>query len=337
MCREALLWLCYAQQPMSLASLCEAVVLEEGDSFLDAESRLEHPEILLSMCAGLVSYDEVTSEIALAHSTVRMFLTSDRLASGPLEFYHMNGITATRSIFRKCLRYLMFDEFKQPCMNLPLLKERLANYPLLDYAAKYWAIHSGSQAPVDFSFTPSELEDILALFDTHRTEKGGNFTSWIQVLISEAPPRVSRETSPLYYASSFGLLPVVEKLIKSGACIDVYGGRGHSTPLQVACFRNKPDVVRALLAEGADPNSTNEQGISNITWTRKNGLSTIEQLLLDYGAVDLNESIGGTHAGPRNFDMWVCCCCGSTNIAGHQCSDFCPTCGHYRCDGCPES
>jgi Ankyrin repeats (3 copies) len=327
MVREALLWLSHAQQPMSLAGLCEAVVLEEGDSFLDAESRLEHPEILLTMCEGLVSYDEVSSEIVLAHSTVRKFLTSDEITCGSLVFYHMDDVTATRIIFRKCLRYLMFDEFKQPCKTLSSLKERLAHYPLLDYAAKYWAIHSGFRAPTGFLFTPDELNDIITFFNTHKTENGGNFTSWVQVLISEAPPRVARESSPLYYAASFGLLPVVEKLIENGACVDVYGGRAHSTPLQVACFRNYLAVVRVLLAAGADPNSTNQFGISNLAWARKKGFSEIEKLLLENGADDLHQSTSGIYLDSAKTYIGPCRMCSTSVIAYLKCCN----CGHIIC------
>ena len=49
--QDALLWLSFAQRPLSLVELSEAVIIEEG---IDDECRLHPPEVILSICQGLV-------------------------------------------------------------------------------------------------------------------------------------------------------------------------------------------------------------------------------------------------------------------------------------------
>jgi len=36
-------------------------------------------------------------------------------------------------------------------------------------------------------------------------------------------------------------------------------------------------------------------------------------------------------------EMWVCCTCGSCNIAEGHSSNFCPICGHGRCSHCVDA
>lgn len=332
MAREALLWVCYAYEPLTLAALCEALVLEEGDVSLDDHCRLHHPETVLNMCQGLIVYDENTSTVTLAHSSVRTFLTSHHICCSPVAFYHLDDVEAARTIFRKCLRYLMFDEFKRPCLEHELLRKRFINFPLLGYAARNWASHCGHGAPAGFTLSVAEVDDVLTFFGTRDLgEKGGNATAWMQVLLVEAPVQIARSTEPLYYASSYGLLSVVERLLKDGAAIDAYGGRACSTALQVACCRDRFSVARVLLDAGANPNSTNCYGISNLKYARLKRLKRIEKLLLEKGATEAEESAS------RNWEeeastAWTCCCCSGQNFSAL--SPACPLCGHYRCPYC---
>ena len=83
--RKSLLWLCFAIQPLTLAALSDAVVLEEGDNVLDGEIRLPNPSVIVEMCRGLIVYDKETDEVALAHSTVRAFLIDKSHVDEPLQ------------------------------------------------------------------------------------------------------------------------------------------------------------------------------------------------------------------------------------------------------------
>ncbi|KAE8381438.1 hypothetical protein BDV26DRAFT_278821 [Aspergillus bertholletiae] len=268
--RDVLLWLTFSRQPMTLSALSEAVVIAKGDKFLDDECRLYSPTVILKICQGLVAYDEVTSVITLAHSSVKAFLTSDAIRQGPAAYYSLQEVDATRCIFQKCLTYLMFDAFQKPCQSRHSLRRRLKEFPLLNYASMTWGQYCGLHVPVGFALENSELDEIMAFFATCALHNGGNFRSWVQVLIPEAATGEAWSTEPLYYASSFGMTHVVERLIKSGIKLDSPGGRHDATALTVASYRGQHPVVKMLLEAGADPNLNDCHGVTSLGWaTRK--------------------------------------------------------------------
>ncbi|KNG89399.1 putative ankyrin repeat-containing protein [Aspergillus nomiae NRRL 13137] len=282
--RDVLLWLTFSRQLITLSALSEAVVIIKGDKFLDDECRLYSPTVILKICQGLVAYDEVTSVITLAHSSVKAFLTSDAIRQGPAAYYSLQEVEATRCIFQKCLTYLMFDAFQKPCRSRHSLRRRLKEFPLLSYASMTWGQYCGLHAPAGFVLDHSELDEIMAFFATCALHNGGNFRSWVQVLIPEAATEEAWSTEPLYYASSFGMTLVVERLIKSGINLDSPGGRHDATALTVASYRGQLAVVKMLLDAGADPNLKDCHGITSLGWAKRKGHREVETLLLAYGA-----------------------------------------------------
>ena len=282
--RDVLLWLTFSRQSITLSALSEAVVIVKGDKFLDDECRLYSPTVILKICQGLVAYDEVTSVITLAHSSVKAFLTSDGIRQGPVAYYSLQEVEATRCIFQKCLTYLMFDSFQKPCRSRHALRRRLKEFPLLNYASMTWGQYCGLHAPAGFALGDSELDEIMAFFATCALHNGGNFRSWVQVLIPEAATEEAWSTEPLYYAASFGMTLVVERLIKSGINLDSPGGRHDATALTVASYRGQQAVVKMLLDAGADPNLKDCHGITSLGWAKRKGHHEIETLLLKYGA-----------------------------------------------------
>ncbi|UDD57074.1 hypothetical protein AFCA_004589 [Aspergillus flavus] len=282
--RDVLLWLTFSRQPMTLSALSEAVVIVKGDKFLDDECRLYSPTVILKICQGLVAYDEVTSVITLAHASVKAFLTSDAIRQGPAAYYSLQEIEATRCIFQKCLTYLMFDAFQKPCRSRHSLRRRLKEFPLLNYASMTWGQYCGLQAPAGFVLGNSELDEIMDFFATCALHSGGNFRSWVQVLIPEAATEEAWSTEPLYYAASFGMTLVVERLIKSGINLDSPGGRHDATALTVASYRGQLAVVKMLLEAGADPNLKDCHGITSLGWAKRKGHREVETLLLASGA-----------------------------------------------------
>ncbi|GAB1197943.1 hypothetical protein APSETT444_007249 [Aspergillus pseudonomiae] len=282
--RDVLLWLTFSREPITLSALSEAVVIIKGDKFLDDECRLYSPTVILKICQGLVAYDEVTSVITLAHSSVKAFLTSDAIRQGPAAYYSLQEVEATRCIFQKCLTYLMFDAFQKPCRSRHSLRRRLKEFPLLSYASMTWGQYCGLHAPAGFVLDHSELDEIMAFFATCALHNGGNFRSWVQVLIPEAATEEAWSTEPLYYASSFGMTLVVERLIKSGINLDSPGGRHDATALTVASYRGQLAVVKMLLDAGSDPNLKDCHGITSLGWAKRKGHREVETLLLAYGA-----------------------------------------------------
>jgi hypothetical protein len=278
--RETLLWLSSGYQEITLSELSEAVVLTKGDKSIDEDCRLFDPQVILSICQGLIVYDEHTTFVALAHSSVKAFLTSDAIKYGPAAYYSLDETEGSRRIWQKCLTYLMFDEFKQPCSDFQSLAERRETYPLLKYASENWASHCSPSWSPGYPLIDAEIDEILSFFDTRHLPGGGNYTSWIQVLLYEAPAEQARRTEPLYYAASYGIVPLVERLIKSGANVNAAGGRNDATPLIVACYRGQEATVQRLLEAGADPTIQDGAEMCSLEWAvRRQHRGIVESLL----------------------------------------------------------
>src|ERR1700733_4650967 len=124
--QRVLIWLSYALTPLSVKMLQEAVSVNLGDTDLDDES-LPNEEILLSVCAGLVTVHKQDSTVRLVHFTAQKYL--ERIREG--HFPDPASYIATT-----CITYLSFDKSKN---------FRRTPYPplsFLDYAVKYWITHT---------------------------------------------------------------------------------------------------------------------------------------------------------------------------------------------------
>lgn len=77
------------------------------------------------------------------------------------------------------------------------------------------------------------------------------------------PDGVSGTTPPLYVVAGSGQLEAAEMLVEAGATVDVDGdpGPGQQTPLVVAVFGQRVDMVRYLLEAGANPNIRLSDGV----------------------------------------------------------------------------
>lgn len=77
--------------------------------------------------------------------------------------------------------------------------------------------------------------------------------------------------APLHYAVTHAeeaSLPITRLLLEHHAFIDAQSPNG-TTPLMMAALYGRPEVVRLLLDEGADPLMKNEQGLSAIDFAQR--------------------------------------------------------------------
>ncbi len=105
---------------------------------------------------------------------------------------------------------------------------------------------------------------------------------------------------PLYQAARMGDITTVKELIDKGADVNGKGGGGilnDDNALSIACLAGHTDVVKLLLAKGANVNTAH----GNMGWTPLSsaawkGHTDIVNLLLDKGA-DVNKAIVGLDKG----------------------------------------
>jgi hypothetical protein len=285
--KDALQWLCYARRPLKLAELCEAVVYSEGEKSIGQESRLQPAEILLRICQGFVTLESTSNTVALAHASIRDFLTSKDVIFGDVNF-RLENANASRTIISKCISYLMMDCFADGFSDNENHRELAEAFPLLEYAA-LWPSFVDNPQSIESLNDNMELEQVLEFFSTHELERGGNFSCWVGCLYPDTDSDIIRTTKPLYCAAVLGMVGLVSMLLQSdmGGHIDALGGRHRCTALCVASYYGHTEVVRVLLEKGANPNTTDKEGFSCLFWARSRGHQECDDLLRKYGAHEL--------------------------------------------------
>lgn len=247
--REALFWLSFVRRPLTLRSLNEAVVVDESSTVFDEDMMLLPPNILLHICQGLINMDQL-GYVNLAHSSVKEFLTSDWIRDSRVRYFSLDPATANAAILRRCLAYLCLDNFKRGySSSMEECIARMEEYRFLHYVA-YWPDHCAS-----LELGENERRLINQFFETRHLHRRGNFGVWIETLIPGAEPEIIEMTHPLYYAASFGMVPVVKAILATDEDLEINapGGRVGATALFAAAWRHNYEVVDILLKAGADP------------------------------------------------------------------------------------
>jgi len=69
----ALMWVSYAQRPLSADELCHALAVEPGAKYFNA-GNVPSISTLVGCCQGLIAVDKETSTVRLIHPTVKEYL-----------------------------------------------------------------------------------------------------------------------------------------------------------------------------------------------------------------------------------------------------------------------
>lgn len=282
MAKLTLFWLCFSLRPMKFSELCEAVIIPETDVVITDDMRLLRPEALLRICGSLISYDTVTTRVILAHSSVRQYLTSQTTSASDVSEFYFDEATADTKIALRCLNYLNLPVFRSGyCSSYQSLTQRFKDWPLLPYIADLLFDHLSY-----INLEGSIKTILLRFFETHSQPRGGNFGAWVQAFTPGANENIETST-PLYYASRFGLLRLVKMILalEGTKNLEAPGGVYGSTPLHVATWKGRTNVVRELLKAGANAREVNQDGIPGLLWAVKYGFVEIERMLRDAGAV----------------------------------------------------
>lgn len=126
-------WLVCTKRPLTTLELQHALAVEAGDSNL-GEDNFRGIEEMVSVCAGLVTVDEKSNIIRLAHYTTQEYLERTQTRWFP---------EAQAAVATTLITYLLFDAFETGfCHTDEEFEARLRLNPLYDYAAKNWGHHA---------------------------------------------------------------------------------------------------------------------------------------------------------------------------------------------------
>ena len=271
-----------ARRPLRIEELAEFLAFkpETGGSLaFEGNWRPENPrDVVMSICSSLVAVINVdgTPVMQFSHFSVKEYLTSTRIAKGPVSRYYIPLESAHLFVAQACLSVLLQ-------LDKHVTKKSITELPLARYAGRYWAEHA------EFWDVSSSIEDMIKrVFNPERH----HFAIWVWIhdtisdrpVDSEGPSRP--KWSPLHYATQHGFHRVAEWLIISCAeDVNLSGNFNGWTPLHLASWFEHPKVARVLLEHGAEvnPKTGGSENPLRLLSGRSGNLE-IAQLLLEYGA-----------------------------------------------------
>ncbi|PVH69880.1 ankyrin [Cadophora sp. DSE1049] len=283
-------WLAHSARPLRIEEVAEVLAVNTEQSQFNPEDRLRDPRDLLAICSSLVTTAAVTvkddngvsnetTELRLAHFSVKEYLISDHIREGMAFQYDIQS-RAEEEIAQTCLTYLL--HFQRGILN----SENLNTFPLALYAAEHWCRHFRAMKDSDQAtklsmqlFNGDAFKNWIRLFDPDRPLEGTNMKR-----------NITSIASPIYYASLEGLFEPLILLLEKGADVNAQGGE-YGNALQAASFRGCEAISALLLKKGADVNAQGGRYGNALQAASLEGHEAIAVLLLEKGA-DVNAQGG---------------------------------------------
>ena len=213
----------------------------------------DQEQALLFSCSSLIIIINAGESrvVQFSHSSVKEFLTSDRLAtrSQDISHYHILLKPAHAILAQACVSVLLQLDDRVVQVGID------NRSPLAPYAARYWVSHA------QFRRVSSRIKGMEYLFDKDRP----HFGSWLRLFNIDTKPDASSifpmfltfdefEAGPLYYAALCGFHDLAKHIIdKHPQHVNARGGY-HVTPLVAALAGRHLKTAQLLYNHGADSN-----------------------------------------------------------------------------------
>ena len=286
-----------ASRPLHVKELADLLAFDfEAGSIpkFNKDWRQENPaDAVLSTCSTLltIANDQGFPVIQFSHLSVQEFLTSSRLAEATdinSRRYHVSMTPAHTLVAQASLGILLHLD-----KDITHWHDSLEDFPLAEYAAVHWIDHARfkdvSQNVEDgmkqlFDPRKPHLEICLWIYEPETRRWGQNN------IRNKLPPPLLR--TPLHYAASWGLYPVVEFLIvERSQDVCSQDSPDNATPLHLASRNGHMKVARKLIECGADVTAPNNGGMTplHLALTKRQG--DLARMLIEHGA-DVSAQIG---------------------------------------------
>jgi hypothetical protein len=228
----------------------------------------------------MIVKEEDSRIVQFSHFSVKEFLTANRLADHikDVSRYHIRLEAAHTILALACLSVLLR-------LDDQVDHDNIKNFPLAEYAARYWATHAR------FENASSRIKDGMErLFDADRP----HFATWLWIYNEDRGIpfgftmwRKKPEAVPLYYAAMLGFRDLAEHLIaEHPEHVNARGGAS-VTPMHVAAREGHANILSLLLEHGTDLHDRCGTAETLLHVSARRGTLEAGQFLLDRGA-DIN-------------------------------------------------
>lgn len=310
-------WMVYSAHPLTVEEISEILAFDPGrNSPLDAQRRLFDPKQLLSILSNLATLSNVpdwrvplsrskTIEVVtFSHYSVQEYLCSERIVTGRVCQFSVTQKPAAYSIAKTCLLYMLqLDQADS------LTPETYEMYPLVRYAAQYWAKHArryeqGEQGQ-------GNLQPLIEeVFDDSKPA----FLNWQRIYdplhddLRDCTELLPRQYTPLLCASTLGLVGTVVSLLSDEKNINSLRPDKYS-PLVIAAAWGHSEIVQHLIQCGANVELQASVGSSLVMTplgaSAQFGHEVILNILLENGA-DMNTVSEGRFGSDGTALFWAC-------------------------------
>lgn len=276
--KKVLSWISHAKRPLTVPEMQHAVKIESTTTRIE-KFDLTSQDILVSVCAGIVTVDKESNIIRLVHYSAQEYFQN----TGSQKFFQ----DSQQDLANSCLTYLLFDNFaKGYCETDEAFESLLEENSLVDYAACHWADHLRE--------TTEPITEVALTFlqDAARTSLSYQVMDFRYQYFkhSQYSPRL---VTGLHLCAYFGLNSLATKMLEMHpAGIDTKDQFGRK-PIVFAVERGHEDVVKMFLQKGASGNSPIvDAGLLNYAANYRH--LAVAKLLIEEGA---DADLGGTPIG----------------------------------------
>ena len=277
-------WIFFTLRPLTIQEVQHALAIEPGDDDLD-ESGIPSVDLLISVCAGMVTVNEESNTISLVHYTAQ-------------EYFQQGGIKAFQAISTEvaqvCLTQLCFNSLEESTSQIADVAEAAVALrdinPLLAYAAQHWGDHvqhAKDSITIRMAVGFLEKEHLVNLTvylkDFEDCQLKGTYF------------RSRSGVTGLSLAALFGLTQVLADLIVLNSDIERQDSNGQN-PLHHAAIQGHKTTAELLLNHHSPVNAKDDRGWTALHQSAANGHQDLVSLLLQRGA-DI-DSIDHYHGTP---------------------------------------
>ena len=263
-------WVTFAKRKMTVTELRTVLCRElKIKNWLDFENDVRY------LCGSLVKIEH--GYISFVHQTAKEFVRSFATSSG---IVMLDPALAEAHMASSCLEYLIEDPSFLGLNSANALGPYLDSCPFLSYSLSFWYVHAQAAST-------SQHATIIRLIHHHlSTQPRRDLTMCMAYAFKLGLQKQGfpHGASALHLAAYFDLPVIVAHYLSLDEADPDILAPSDDTPLVWASEMGNVEVIRLLLAKGADPNAEEYDGWTALHWAGANGHSDVAEVLLDNGA-----------------------------------------------------